>query len=62
MAVLLRAAAPWALTHGMKELETVLVKEQPTVEEVAGLRIHLIARLTDDPVDAGYLELLAPRG
>ncbi|MDP3168136.1 MAG: hypothetical protein Q8N06_22095 [Hydrogenophaga sp.] len=52
----------WALAHGMKELETVLVAEQPTVEEVAGLRIHLIARLTDDPVDAGYLELLAPRG
>lgn len=52
----------WAKSHGMKHLEAFRVLEEPSTEEIVGLRIHLIAKITDDPVDAGYVELLAPRG
>lgn len=52
----------WAASHGMKGLEAALTPEEPKEEEIVGLRVHLIAKITDDPIDAGYLELLAPRG
>lgn len=52
----------WAKRHGMTQLEAVLADETPTEEEIAGLRTHLVARITDNPVDAGYLEMHAPRG
>ena len=52
----------WALKNGMQELEAHLVGTEPSEEESAGLRTHLVARITTDPVDAGYLEMHASRG
>jgi hypothetical protein len=51
----------WAKRYGVTHLEAELVPEPPTQEVVAGLRTHLIAHITD-PVDAGYVEMYAPRG
>lgn len=51
----------WAKKNGMAQLEAVLIDEEPTEEVIAGLHTHLVARITN-PVDAGYLEMYAPRG
>ena len=51
----------WAKKYGITYLEAELVEEPPSDEVIAGLRTHLVARITD-PVDAGYMEMYAPRG
>ncbi|MFC6281211.1 hypothetical protein [Polaromonas aquatica] len=51
----------WVKANGIDHIEAVLVDEDPAEEVTAGLRTHLVASITD-PVDAGYLEMYAPRG
>jgi hypothetical protein len=51
----------WAKNNAIDRIEAVLVEDEPTEEVTAGLRTHLVASITD-PVDAGYLEMYAPRG
>ena len=51
----------WVKSNGIDHIEAVLVEEEPTEEVTTGLRTHLVASITD-PVDAGYLEMYAPRG
>lgn len=51
----------WVKANAIERIEAVLVEEEPAEEVTAGLRTHLVARITD-PVDAGYLEMYAPRG
>lgn len=53
--------AAWVKSNAIEYIEAVLVEEDPTEEVIAGLRTHLVASITD-PVDAGYLEMHAPRG
>lgn len=51
----------WVKANAIDHIEAVLVEEEPADEVTAGLRTHLVASITD-PVDAGYLEMYAPRG
>jgi hypothetical protein len=51
----------WVKNNAIDHLEAVLVDGEPTEEETTGLRTHLVASITD-PIDAGYLEMYAPRG
>jgi hypothetical protein len=51
----------WVRDHKITYVEASLVDEDVSAEVVTGLRTHLVARITD-PVDAGYLEMYAPRG
>lgn len=51
----------WVKRNAIDHIEAVLVDDEPTEEVTAGLRTHLVASITD-PVDAGYLEMYAPRG
>lgn len=51
----------WAKKNGMTHLEACLAEETPRNEFVAGLKTHLVARISN-PVDTGYLEMYAPRG
>ena len=51
----------WVRENKITYVEASLVEEDVAAEVVAGLRTHLVARITD-PVDAGYLEMYAPRG
>lgn len=51
----------WVKRNAIDHIEAVLAEDEPTEEVTTGLRTHLIASITD-PVDAGYLEMYAPRG
>lgn len=52
----------WAKKHNLLELEAHLVENEPTDEQLLGLRMHLVARITSNPDDAGRLEMHAFRG
>lgn len=52
----------WARRNEIVEVEAVLLDREPTAAEICGLRMHLVARITNNHVDAGYLELHAPGG
>jgi hypothetical protein len=51
----------WVRSNGIEHIEAEHVDLEPTEEVTAGLRTHLIASITDH-VDAGYIEMFAPRG
>jgi len=51
----------WVKRNAIDHIEAVLVDDEPTEEVITGLRTHLVASITA-PVDAGYLEMYAPRG
>lgn len=51
----------WARKRGIVRVEAILEEGEPTAEVIAGLRTHLVARITN-PVEAGYLEMYAHRG
>lgn len=52
----------WASRNGIRKVEAYQVAVPVNDEEMAGLRTHLVARITKNPIDAGYLERHAPKG
>jgi hypothetical protein len=51
----------WVKNNSIQYIEASLVEEEPSEEMITGLRMHLVASITN-PEDAGYLEMYAPKG